>query len=145
MDQQVEQKIAEILEALQHGAVQVGDKVIQYGPDIADALLWVVRLDGAQRLVWGVAAVALMIWGWRSLVSAYGRIEADMEASKASYKTWDEKHYVMFWGRAIPTALISILGIVSGAVFSVINIWTYAAIFSPKLWLAREIVNKVLK
>lgn len=57
----VEDKLVTILDALQTGAVTVGEQVVKYSPDVADAALMIVRVDAAETLLWSLAMLLITI------------------------------------------------------------------------------------
>lgn len=129
----VEGKLVEMLDALQHGVVKVGETVVQYSPDIADAALWVVRIDGIQFvmiaiscLLWAIFAKILgkKLWVWAR------KVDPDFDSPAIAVP-------VIVWASGVAT-----FGIALAKLFS---IWNWVAIFEPKLWLAKQIISSVLR
>lgn len=128
----VQAKVVEILDQVQHGAVTVGNTIIKYSPTVADALLWIVRINGLQELVMVIPCILGMY-----------------VSQKLAIKYW--KHLV----EKRDTDEILVLGVwflwaaFLGATYQffavTLNIWTWIQVFEPKLWLAKQIVAKVLQ
>ena len=129
----VEGKLVEMLDALQHGVVKVGETVVQYSPDVADAALWVVRIDGIQYmlmavscLIWAILAKILggKLWAWAR------RVDPDFDTPAACVP-------ILMWMTGVVAFGISLAELFS--------IWNWIAIIEPKLWLAKQIISSVLK
>lgn len=128
----VQDKVVSMLDALQHGVTTVGNSVVKYTPDVVDAGLWVVRIDGIQTLTFSILGLlAAFILG------------------HASYKFWKylEKEceldgpvivFPLFGG------IITIIMII-GNTITLLNVWNWVAIFEPKLYLAKQIIDSVVK
>jgi hypothetical protein len=132
----VEGKLIDMLDALQNGAVKVGETVVKYSPDVADAALWVVRIDGIQSLITGLIFLIVIfpLWSWQKRLWQWG--------SKIG---WDSDDAQM--GFAFGSAPL-VAGIVISAVVvkkTLLNAWVWIAVFEPKLWLAKQIIDAVVK
>lgn len=46
----IQDKVVSMLDALQQGTTTLGDKLVKYTPDVVDAGLWVIRIDGIQEI-----------------------------------------------------------------------------------------------
>lgn len=112
----------------------------KYGPEVVDAGLTVVQLNGVNNLLGaGLVAIGAAIVGPRSLrLFVTGRqlerkwLHPDTPSSAPS-GMWQT-----FVG-GIGTA-----GGIIGAVYSVsviLNIWNWVAIFAPKLWIAHKLLG----
>lgn len=98
----------------------------QYAPDVIDAALSVVRMQGAQRLVHGVALVVCAI--------ACGWITRKLWA--ASDGDDPEKIALMIFC-VVGGVFSAILGLAR-----LLDIWTWVAIFEPKLYIAHALIEK---
>ncbi|MCE9567940.1 MAG: hypothetical protein K8U57_38560, partial [Planctomycetes bacterium] len=128
----VEGKLVEMLDALQHGAVKVGEQVVKYSPDVADAALWVVRIDGIQSVVLALACIPIAVLCTRWARKFYAYLKED--------HALDEPQVL---GLA---ALWCAAGISSlSSAITLLDVWTWIAIIEPKLWLAKKIIATVLK
>lgn len=128
----VEGKLIEMLDALQNGAVKVGEQVVKYSPDVAEAALWVVRIDGAQSIVFGVAGIPA------ACISV--RLAKRYHAYLKSVKLNDEPPIVVvifLWCLAAWASLAS--------ASCLLSVWNWIAVFQPKLWLAKQIIDAVVK
>ncbi|WP_020473636.1 hypothetical protein [Zavarzinella formosa] len=128
----VEEKLVEMLDALQNGAVKVGEQVVKYSPDGADAALWVIRIDGIQTILSALVCVpaSWLFARWAKKSFAWMR-EQDFH---------DEPPIV------VVGALWTIsIGCAFKAIFTFFNAWNWVAIFEPKLWLAKQIIAVAMK
>ncbi len=129
----VQNKLVEMLDALQHGAVKVGETVVKYTPDAIDTALWVVRLDGIQALL---SIVFFLLLGIGLIVTTYKlkawvlRIDEDIESPAILLP-------IATAGFAISLLVINISRL--------FNVWLWISIYEPKLWLAKQLVAQVLK
>jgi hypothetical protein len=131
--QGVEEKLVSMLDALEKGAVQVGDAVVKYSPDVAEATLAVVQIDAAGKLIIGTlctiaAYVAYRVarWGIKEFVN-------DMVGAED--------------GLIAPSIVFGVLFFVPpfiGAIIYLADIWNWVAIFEPKLYLAKQIIKAAL-
>jgi hypothetical protein len=137
----VEGKLVEMLDALQNGVVTVGEQVVKYGPDVADAALWVVRVDGIQSIVSGFVALLILTASVYAFLRTLRWVRSDEFDN-------DEFTGIPFFIGSIVIGIGSIvIGIVSSmiAIDKLLNVWNWIAIFEPKLWLAKQIMASVLK
>lgn len=130
----IEGKLVEMLDALQNGAVKVGEQVVKYSPDVADAALWVVRIDGAQKLVLGIVALIALYPCVRWTLRLFGW------AKKAVKTSYDGIAYAVPILGAIGTVMVA-----GAAATPLLNVWNWIAVIEPKLWLAKQIIAAVLK
>lgn len=131
--EQVQQKVLDMLDQLQQGAVMVGDTVVKYAPDMADTMLMIVKIDGIQRILEILMALItglLLLYATRKSRGHQIRIDPRCDTP-----------FIM-----IPISL-GIGGVIATltSICAFINIWTWMAIFEPKLWLAKQILNKALE
>lgn len=128
----IEEKVVGMLDALQNGAVKIGEQVVKYSPDVADAALWVVRIDGVQSIATAIffviAAIVLYVatrrfWAWAWRVD----------------KDFDTPAIMVPVVTGILTIISSILA--SARIF---DVWNWIAIFQPKLYLAKQIIKAAI-
>jgi len=134
-EQDVETKIIDMLDALQSGAVTVGEKVVEYTPEAIDAALWVIRIDGIQSITSGLFLTALAGVGFyyvRKLLpwAKKTRSEAFVDGELA---------YVP----VVMLALLSIFVAIEG-VHKATCIWNWVAIFESKLAIAKRVIEATL-
>lgn len=114
-------------------AEKLGDKMVlvaeQYGPEVSEVVLAAARVDAAQGLVG--AAVALLI----SLAGAiYATILWPQELSRGN---GDPTGKGVVW-------IICIIGSIALFVCTipyVANVWRWAGVIEPKLWLAGKVLG----
>lgn len=140
MNEELQKKLLEILDALQHGTVLIGDKVYNYAPDTLDMLLWIVRVNGIQAFITSLVSIILFVFGIRLTQKCYAR---RTELCKERRNYFDEEDIFLIAVRAAPTAIVGFFAAIG--MYQLVSVWTYVAIFQPKLWLAKELVEKVLK
>lgn len=131
--QTIENKTIELLDALQQGAVKVGDAMVQYSPDVVDAALQIVRIDGAASIFEGFVLGVLAYIGYKFCRRMYKALED-------AKPTDDEVPLMLGVALSGPTTIV--LAILS--VSKVTQIWNWVAIFEPKLALAKRIVEAAL-
>lgn len=126
-------KVVEILDQLQTGVVMVGNKAIEYSPDVADAMLWVVRIDGLQQLLLGLACGVLSIFTFKYLKRLWvWGIDAQKNDSSEPYifiPCFGSGPFLVLWGHTYN---------------SLFDIWNWVQVFEPKLYLAKQVITKVL-
>ena len=102
----------------------------QYGPDVVDAALMVVRIDAGQEILISIVWLILAVVGYRYSRWAWPRIP-----------DWNDPTFQNV------SALLSVTAIPLGLLISAlgfVQIWTWVAIFDPKLAVAKRILDGVL-
>lgn len=129
MSDGIEQKVVNMLDALEKGAVHVGDVVVKYSPDVAEATLMVVRIDGVSSIATGVVAgVLCYLWFvWANKL----RKKAD-EASYADSALFGTASVVCFVGSVVAFSV---------SMINLLDVWNWVAVFEPKLYLAKQIIK----
>jgi len=121
----VEQKVVSMLDALQTGVVEVGHQVVKYAPDVGQAVLGVVQINGinnlAQPLLLSIIMVILLVLNFNKFILLCRRAEEEIVA------------YV-FGGILYLLAMCV-------AISYTLDIWDWVAIFNPKLALAHKIIQ----
>ncbi len=127
----IEQKVVEILDAAQQGAVKVGETIIQYSPDVANAFLAIVRIEGLAKLIPSILILVACCVFYRSFIRMW-------KWALSRYHYSIDRHLFA----CIASAIICVF--VIHALFCILNIWNWVAIFEPKLWLAKQLVDKLI-
>lgn len=114
---------------------KLGTLAEKYGPEAIDAGLWVVRVNGLRDLafsaLWLGLSGVLLFWLAPKL---WARATAYNEANPRDI--WHVE-------RRIPGVLLYVLGAFTGAIaaFCFFDVWTWVAIFEPKLWVAKKLLG----
>lgn len=127
----VEDKLVTILDALQTGAVTVGEQVVKYSPDVADAALMIVRVDAAETLLWSLAMLLITI----SVILKYREGYSAWLKEKLSGHSPDAAIASIIFGLQIPAAVMFF------SLSDILSIWNWVALFEPKLALAKRIAE----
>lgn len=153
MTDKVEEKVISLLDALQSGVAHIGDQVVKYSPDVADAALWVVRIDGLGNLLIGLLGLGMIavshalfrkaVWhrgqhiiAWRAYIETKGKEERIQK---------DDADYHDFWRfiTLLTSGFSGFAGLIAVARF--LDIWNWVAVFEPKLFIAKQIIDAALK
>lgn len=121
-------------------ADKLGDKALQYlqsfeelakqySPDVVDAGLTVIRVHGIKSIVECLVGIAIGAAFCLAAYKLYPIIEEKVDESMAS----------------IFSTISGIIGTIVLAVasISIFNVWTWVAVFDPKLYLAYKIFGKL--
>ncbi len=115
---------------LQAIADKLADLAEQYGPEVTDAMLAVTRLQGFEYLIYGVLflipSVIIGLFAWYKFL-------------KSGIKNKDIDEI----GTGLLLGTVSALGFIITGSF-LFDIWTWVAIFEPKLAIARKLLEGVL-
>lgn len=130
----VETKIVSMLDALQQGAVTVGHVAVKYAPDVADAVLNIVRIDALGKLIPAIAFFIICLSVFIYIVKYIRKVYAN---KKEDYDFNDKIFIACMCSLPFVT-----VGIISSLVL--LNIWSWVAVFEPKLALAKQIIDSVL-
>lgn len=95
----------------------------QYAPEVVDASLMVVQINGIQSLLLGLLLSIITYCLYKAIRLII-------------------KHEHAEEGAAILVAFV--LFTLGGAGFYLFNIWNWVAIFEPKLYIAKEVLDKVI-
>jgi len=126
MSDKIETKLVSMLDALQNGVAEVGGKIVKYTPDVVNAAEWVVRIDGAQELVFSIFGLLLGVFSAKFLFK-HAKIWCDNNGNPIGYIG------------GIGAVVFS-----TASFFSIINMWTWIMIFEPKLYIAKQIIESVV-
>lgn len=128
----VEGRFIEMLDAIQNGAAKIGDATIEYAPDVADALLWVVRIDSAEPLLAGFALLIGVIFCIKPMKQAW------KWAKKYSLES-DGLSYV-----AISPLVATFCAAALETFRRLTDVWNWIGVIEPKLKVAKMIVDGVM-
>lgn len=147
----IQDKVVSMLDALQQGAATVGDNVVKYTPDVVDATLWVIRIDGANTLITallgliisGYIFIKLSRKGYQNMIK-YNRYinnnPSDPDYNETQkYRSCDTPAILQ-----ITLACLS-LAMLIPSVLSLLSVWNWVSIFEPKLYLTKQIIDSVIK
>lgn len=112
-------------------AAAAKDAVTEYGPEAWEVALWVVRVDAIGEIIVGLFLALLIVVTW------CGAVRNSVEALKDDDAPPWHIMIVTVGGFGI-----AVCGICSA--MKLLNVWAYAAIFAPELWLAKKAIDAVL-
>lgn len=114
------ENVSGYIDKLIEAASKLTSKMAEAAPQVWEAVLWTVRLDGIQGIVIGLILLAFAVFvGWCLMPSAK--------------KNGDEP-FVWF---------VMVLAGIPG-LFKTFYVWSWAAIFAPEVVIARRIMEEVL-
>jgi hypothetical protein len=103
----------------------------QYAPDALEAALTVVMLGGVQNVVFGVMGLAALASGAWLIHKGYTR--------GIQHHNFDAGA-----GFFAPGGALVVLGVVTILASGLLSLWTYVAIFEPKLYIAYKLFGRLL-
>lgn len=140
MTEAVDNAITKLTDALEAGIKAVGTLGEKYGPEVVEAGLAVVRINGAGNLLTGATCVAVC---W--LLFRLGRpiYTAGAKASAEYWKPSTPAGAPDGSGRMVLGLGLMVAGGAAGVVafISLVNVWNYVAMFEPKLWVAKRLLG----
>lgn len=104
----------------------LSEVAVQYGPDVVDAALTVVRISGAGELIIGFVVLISAIIYFCKLKSLWGW----------AIKKDDEAHCLIPIFGTVGAVITAIVGLII-----LINPWYWVAVIEPKLWVAHQILK----
>lgn len=135
------------------------DKVVEYTKQFIEAAtpiakqayetgLVTLRIDAAQILIFGFSAVlvAILLLRWVRSEWVKAKAKADAARPESQRDVWKRRPSSHLAADGIPHALAMIaagFALLIGTSF-LLNIWTWAKLFAPELWLAHMAVSKLL-
>lgn len=127
MDEKVFDKLQAGVEVITSKLTTLGEK---YGPEVIDAGLWVVRINGVQTLAFAAAGVISAI----VLLALFGR-----RVWRWGVNAWVDSEGLVI----IPLGIfyVSCAMVIIGNTLTLLNIWHWVAIFEPKLWIAKRLLG----
>lgn len=118
----------------------LNNAVTEYGPDVVNAVLWVIRIDNLQSLVIGLLFLIIYVIILRFLW---------INVIKKEYLRCDREIINMDTGTIFVPGLVGV--IITFMVFGLTSVpkvfdaWTYVGIVEPKLWIAKQVIIKLDK
>lgn len=144
MSDQITNKIVSMLDQIQAGVTNVA-------PQAIDLMLKVVSVKGIIHIATGIFFLCIAIFcavivykiilGYKEYEKQRKEIENKIQLGLLSY---EDRKFEQDISHSM--AIFGICGVVSffiSAVF-LLNLWNYIAIFNPKLYLANEVIEKVI-
>ncbi len=125
----IQNKVLGMLDSIQNGAVVIGQETVKYAPDIVNATLNVIRINQAQELVFGICGLIAVISLHKKIADCFRRIKEEGRPEL----------FIIGYG----LSCVYVVGLVNMA--RLINVWNWMGIFQPKLYLAHELIEKVMK
>lgn len=129
----LEEKAIEVIDKAMDGVEKLSnmlsDVAVQYGPEVVDAALTVVRISGAGNIVVGLTLAILPLFFFCNIKNLW---------------KWALKHETSSDSGSLVLVVLSGMGCVASSIVSfimLINLWTWVAIIEPKLWVAHEILK----
>jgi hypothetical protein len=129
---QLTNKLLEIITQIQQG-------VVAHGADAVNLTLQAVSYDGICKLLLCVPLLIVIILSILAFKKISKEIKKIKDNSKHMYDDTDGCEMLRFFAAAVAvfgTALLLVM---------TFNFWNYVQIFNPKLYLAHEIIEKVMK
>lgn len=128
MSDAIETKILSMLDALQNGVITVAGQTIKYAPDVMQAALSVTVINGVQDLMFSIIfLLALIIFVF---ILIFGIKQVKLNQFNDGWQAF------------------GVVGCFFSSVcflISICNVWMWVEIFNPKLYIAHQIVQQVLK
>lgn len=114
----------------------ISGAVANYGPSVVDAVLWVIRIDHIQPLLYGsmvliMAIVFWIVWG-RRVKKQYLAVGCDVGN--------------MDFGTGLLTfvgGFATLFFVIPFVISTLFNVWNWTAVVKPELWIAKQIVVKI--
>lgn len=154
----LEDKAVEVIDKSMIGVERLTEKMAelaaQYGPDVVDAGMQVVRLNAIQsqlvNVVFGVPATIAAIVYIRKAIKLWQQSHAWDACYFGSLHNRKETSSIMgyddpegaAWAASIVGGISSVISIAS--IYCFLNIWNWVGIVEPKLWIAHRILEKAL-
>lgn len=107
----------------------ISGAVTTYGPQVVDAVLWVIRIDGIQALFWGFLTLIISTIFWVKLIKFWKSGEAG-----------DGTFFITAIGTFFSAVVVGPI-----LYSSVFNIWVWTQVIKPELWIAKQVVVKIEK
>jgi drug/metabolite transporter (DMT)-like permease len=128
MNDLLEKKLVEILDQLQHGAVQAAQSAKVALPQLTEIALRTVQWDGAWHLLLGLGLLLASPIAWK-LTNTITKLKFSDEADRLA---------------ASVIGMAASIGLVIAAGFQLFDMWNWVAILDPKAKLAHDILVGVL-
>lgn len=121
---EIEQKLVELIDKFENLSAELAPEVVEVG-------LTAARIAAGQELVYGVLALVVAgVFLWFPFKVWAGLYDAD--------DTPDDIAFVVFTTGAssLPTLIATII-----ALANLLNIWNWAGLFDPRLWIAARVMG----
>jgi hypothetical protein len=108
----------------------------QYGPQVIDAVLWVVRIDAIQSLIYGWFAFIIVVASWIWIWTGFTR------------RNWYKRGGYDGFNTIFPSSIWVTFSLIFTGFFSVpriMDVWLYTAVAKPELYLVKKTVDMVEK
>ena len=116
----------------------ISNAVSTYGPQAVDMMLMVVRIDNIQQLVYGglilLMNIILIVW-FIKIFRKHLREDCNGE--------WLAIEPMPSLLGCIPFAVVTVS--MSFMTKTIFNVWVWAGVFAPEVWVAKQIVDKIAK
>lgn len=114
----------------------ISDSVSTYGPSVGDAVLWVIRIDHLQPLVYGmlvflIGVIFWVVWG--------SRLSKHFNARGRDIEKIDFSVCLV----TVLSSFVTLVFIIPFVYSTLFNIWNWTAVIKPELWIAKQIVVKI--
>lgn len=133
MSEKLEQKAIEVIDKAMDGVEKLSnmlsDVAVQYGPEVVDAALTVVRITGANKIFVGLILLTLpflFFYNLKELWKWAGKHDKDSESGS----------YVLILMIGVVCSIFTAMSFIT-----LTNLWSWVAIIEPKLWVAHEILK----
>lgn len=108
-----------------------------YGPQAVDMMLTVIRLDNLQKLIYGGLLLIICV-----LIGIIGFFKINKHAKEDLDGRWSLLHggvlsFILIY------AVFTIFLVLPFSVNTVLDVWTWVGVVEPKVWVAKQVVNKI--
>lgn len=107
----------------------------EYGATAVDAVLWVIRVDNIQKLVFGFLLLIILSIYW----FIFGR-KLNRHINQVGRVT--NIDFSMGFVTVI-SGVITIVLVTTVLVRTVLDAWVWVGVFKPELWIAKQVVVKI--
>lgn len=127
----------------------VEDAITQYGPDAINALLAVIRINHLQYLIAGLALLIILAIYWFYAVKVikhqynHGVILNHYTNQLDSLETPSVKNISETYRVGILCSVAVTVFMVAMIFMELITVWNIVAVANPKLWIVKQVVEKM--
>lgn len=121
---------------------QVQASVIAHAPDAINLILAAVQQDGISNILPGIIALVLLMICVYTGIKFYKKWDKANELDKQKHRYDREDNFPLL----IPMVPACLIGFICFLFMfpSIFSYWNYVEIFNPKVYLAHEIIQKVV-
>jgi hypothetical protein len=132
---QLTQKLLDIINQLQAATMA-------HASDAMNIALASIQVDCAKNFLISLVSGLFLIIMLKIFFKIKARIDSDEESEKPSYEclTWDSEEVI---SSLVVIGILSFIAIIF-FIATIIDIWSWVGLFNPKLYLAHEIIQKVI-